>query len=179
MKFKVSLLSAFILSVVIVFFLFGMVSAATDTKQVIPVVTVDSSGSLSIVSGVGEGNAIEFGNMAPGQTLTKPLTLGIIANDNLQLTVGKNQDLKDAPTNETIPSANFTYTSSAGTPAPPGTPTYAVSDTQFGTEGVPSNVLTGGEASDCQVEVTYKLITPAAQPGGYYTATHTYTLTVE
>lgn len=182
MKLKVLLLSL-ILGIVAAFFLFGTASA-TESVEVIPRVNVVSGGSLSIVSGttkVGDNDVIEFGDMGPGTTQGKTLALGITANGDWQVTVnktgapdGSQKDLEDGSHN-IIPSANFTFTSSAGTPAPPGTPTY-VSNTQFGTD---TNVVTNGEAADgCQVKVTYKLVIPADQPAGTYYARHTYTLIV-
>lgn len=183
MKLKVLLLSL-ILGLIIAFCLSAMASAAEYTVEVIPRVNVVSGGSLSIVSGttkVGDNDVIEFGDMGPGTTQEKTLTLGITANGDWQVTVnktgapdGSQKDLEDGSHN-IIPSANFTFTSSAGTPAPPGTPTY-VSNTQFGTG---TNVVTNGEAADgCQVKVTYKLVIPADQPVGTYYARHTYTLIV-
>ena len=131
------------------------------------------SGTEEVVAG--HPNCINFSHMVPGATTTKTLTLGVTTNGDWQIQVSKDKDLTISGTTTYIPSANFTFTSSAGTPAPPGTPTY-VSDTQFGTD---TNVVTNGEAADgCQVNVVYKLEIPAAQPPGRYFAYHTYTLIV-
>lgn len=156
----------------------GMAGASqTYTASVIPRVTVESGGSLSIVAGTsGPPNyLIEFGNVAPGSTTLRTLTLGVNANDSWTLKVGKTRDLKDDTTSQTIPSANFTYTSNG-----PAGPTYVTTDTQFGTDTTPSSVVTNGSAvGSCNVNVVYKLVVPAGQPKGYYTApSHTYTLIV-
>lgn len=159
----------------------GLAGAETEyTTQVIPKVNVESGGSLSIVNGTVNENQIDFSNMGPGTTQQKTLTLGVTANDVWTLRVSKSQDLTcttptDPGYNQIIPSSNFTYTSngSAG-------PTYATTDTEFGINGNPSNVVTNGSAvSGSNVNVVYKLIVPSSQPKGYYTApSHTYTLIV-
>jgi hypothetical protein len=171
------LLIILILGAIATFSWFGTAGAAQDTEQVIPIVNVDPTASLSIVSGTTgpDNNLIDFGNMAAGSTQTKPLVLGVTANDAWTLTVSKGRDLKDDITNETIPSANFTFTSSG-----PAGPTYVTSDTEFGTIASPANVVTNGSAtSSSNISITYKLVTPDDQPTGYYTAPyHTYTLIV-
>jgi len=173
MKLKVGLL-IIVLGAIATFCLFGTAGAAEDTEQVIPIVNVDPTGSLTIVSGTDPQNndAIDFGNMAAGSTQTKVLVLGVTANDAWTLTVSKSQDLTIGGTSTSIPSTNFTFTSSG-----PAGPTYVASDTEFGTD---TNVVTGGSAtSSSNINITYKLVTPDDQPVGYYTAPfHTYTLIV-
>ena len=177
MKVKIGLL-IIVLGAIATFSLFGTAGAAQDTEQVIPIVNVDPTASLTIVSGTTgpDNNLIDFGNMAAGSTQTKPLVLGVTANDAWTLTVSKNQNLTaSTPPYGTIASANFTFTSSAGDPAPAGTPSY-VTDTQFGTTA--TNVVTNGSATSANVNITYRLVIPADQPVGTYSASHTYTLIV-
>jgi hypothetical protein len=147
--------------------------------QVFPKVNVETGGSLSIVGGAVNGNQIDFGNMGPGQTLEKTLSLGMTANSAWHLTVSKNQDLTDSLIVATIPSANFTFKSSGDASG-----TYATSSTEFGNSGSASSVVSNGAAtSGSTVNVAYKLIIPAGQPSNdpllsYYSAAHTYTLVV-
>lgn len=174
MKLKMVLL-ILILGAIATFSLFGTAGAAEDTEQVLPIVNVNPTASLSIVSGtstVGTTDvAIDFGNMAAGSTQTKVLVLDVTANDAWQLTVSKSQDLTIGGTSTSIPSTNFTFTSSG-----PAGPTYVASDTEFGTD---TNVVTGGSAtSSSNINITYKLVIPADQLVGYYSAPHTYTLIV-
>jgi hypothetical protein len=164
-----------------VFVLLGTSSAAGQyPASVIPKVNVESGGSLSITGGTtGTANAIDFGNMGPGQTLEKTLSLGITANDDWHLTVSKNQDLKDPVLAATIPSASFTFKSNGESG-----PTYVTSSTEFGNLGSASNVVTNGSATGgSNVNVVYKLVIPSGQPCNdplvsYYSAAHTYTLIV-
>ncbi len=164
-----------------VFVLFGTSSAAGQySTPVIPKVNVQTGGSLSITGGItGGSNAIDFGNMGPGQTLEKILSLGIAANADWHLTVSKNQDLSDIKTLASIPSINFTFRSNGDTG-----PTYVTSSTEFGSSGLPSNVVTNGSATGgSNVNVVYKLVIPGDQPCNdpsvsYYSAVHTYTLIV-
>ena len=178
MKIKILLLS-FVLGIMVAFCLVGIASATTEyTTQVIPLVNVDPGGGLSIVSGTtGENNnLIDFGHLGPGTTQGKTLTLGVTANGAWSLTVSKSRDLKDDSTGKTILSSNFNFTSNG-----PDGPTYTTSDTEFGTTASPANVATNGPAtSSCNVNVIYKLVIPADQAAGYYTAPyHTYTLIVQ
>lgn len=168
-----------VLVALIIFLLLGTSSAAGQYPvDVIPKVNVESGGSLSITGGTTGANVIDFGNMGPGQTLERTLKLGITANNAWHLTVSKNQDLTYMST--IIPSANFTFTSTAGTPPPSGTPSY-FSNSQFGTN---TNVVTNGSAtSSSNVDVVYKLAIPGDQPcndplQGYYSSRHTFTLVV-
>ncbi len=163
-----------------VFVLLGTSSAAGQyPASVIPKVNVESGGSLSITGGTVNGNQIDFGNMGPGQTLEKTLSLGITANDDWHLTVSKNQDMKAPVLDATIPSASFTFKSNGDSG-----PTYVTSSTEFGTSGSASNVVTNGSATGgSNVNVVYKLVIPSGQPCNdplvsYYSAAHTYTLIV-
>ena len=163
-----------------VFVLLGTSSAVGQyTAPVIPKVNVETGGSLSITGGTVNGNQIDFGNMGPGQTLEKTVSLAITANNAWHLTVSKNQDLTDSLIAATIPSVNFTFKSNGD-----AGPTYVTSDTQFGTSGLPSNVATNGSVtSGSNVSVVYKLTVPGDQPCNnpelsYYSAVHTYTLIV-
>ncbi len=164
-----------------VFVLLGTSSAAGQyPASVIPKVNVESGGSLSITGGTtGEAKAIDFGNMGPGQTLEKTVSLGITANDDWHLTVSKNQDLSDTQIQATIPSANFTFKSNGDSG-----PTYVTSSIEFGSSGSPSNVVTNGSATGgSNVNVVYRLAMPGDQPCNdplvsYYSAVHTYTLIV-
>jgi len=170
-----------VMVLVLVFCLLVTSSAVGQYQStVIPKVNVESGGSLSITGGTtGANNAIDFGDMGPGQTLEKTLSLGITANSAWHLTVSKNQDLSDSFISATIPSANFTFKSNGD-----AGPTYVTSDAQFGNSGTPSNVATNGSATgSSNVNVVYKLVMPADQrssnPGAdYYSAVHTYTLLV-
>jgi len=158
----------------------GLAGASTEyTTQVIPLVNVQSGGSLSIVSGTSgpSNNLVDLGEVGPGSSIQKTLTLGVNANDAWTLKVSKTRDLTyDGVTpNPTIPSANFTYTSNGLASA-----TYVETDTEFGSNSTPSNVASSSSAAGgCNVDVFYKLVVPAGQPKGYYTAPHhTYTLIV-
>jgi hypothetical protein len=170
-----------VLVAIIVLLLLGTSSAAGQYQStVIPKVSVETGGSLSITGGTtGENNAIDFGNMGPGQTVEKTLSLGISSNSAWHLTVSKSQDLKDDLIGGTIPSANFTFKSSGDAGG-----TYVTSSTEFGSLGSPSSVVSNGSAtSGGTVNVAYKLVIPAGQPScnpgaDYYSAVHTYTLVV-
>jgi hypothetical protein len=169
-----------VMGLVLVFGLLGTSSAAGQwSTQVSPKVNVETGGSLSIAGGAVNGNQIDFGDMGPGQTLEKTLSLGITSNSAWHLTVSKNQDLRDSVLGATIPSASFTFKSSGD----PG-PTYMTSSTEFGSSGSPSSVVTNGSAtSGSTVNVAYKLTIPAGQPSNdpnqsYYSALHTFTLVV-
>ena len=174
MKLKISLALAGTLAIAALstLYLFGTAGAAQDTEQVIPRVNVDPTASLTITS---PSNIIDFGSMPAGSTQTRTLALAVTANSGWQLTVSKNQDLKDPLSSHTINSGNFTFSSSGA-----AGPTYATSDTVFGTVAAPSNVVTAGVAiGGADVTVTYKLTVPSGQPVGTYSAAHTYTLIVE
>ena len=170
-----------VMVVVLVFCLLGTSSAVGQYEtQVIPKVNVETGGSLSITSGTtGDANAIDFGNMGPGQPLEKTFSLGITANDEWHLTVKKNQDMQDPVLGATIPSSNLTFKSNGD-----AGPTYVTSSTEFGSSGSPSNVVSYGSATGgSNVNVVYKLVIPAGQPCNeptvsYYSAVHTYTLIV-
>lgn len=167
--------------VVLVFCLVGTSSAeGQGTAVVIPKVNVEAGGSLSILSGTVNVNQIDFGEMGPGVPQDKILTLGVTANDSWRLTVSKSQDFHcDNPEepgyNESIPSSSFTYTSNG-----PAGPTYISTPSEFGPTASPTNVVTDGAAvSGSNVNIVYRLVIPANQLPGYYTApSHTYTLTI-
>jgi len=170
-----------VLVVVIVLLLLGTSSASGQwTASVVPKVNVESGGSLSITGGTtGANNAIDFGNMGPGQTLEKTLSLGITANNAWHLTVSKDQDLTYSMLGATIPSSNLTFKSNGDSG-----PTYVTSSTEFGNSGSASGIVTNGSATaGSGVDVVYKLTIPAGQPCNdpvqcYYSAVHTYTLIV-
>ena len=149
------------------------------TTTVMPKVNVETGGSLSITGGTENENQINFGNMGPGQTLEKTLSLGITANNVWHLTVSKSQDLKDSLLNVTIPSTNFTFKSSGDAGG-----TYVTSSSEFGGLGSSSSVVSNGSAtSGGIVNVACKLVIPADQISSnsgadYYSAVHTYTLVV-
>ena len=168
-----TLLVVLLSATTIAFCLSGTTGAAT-TGTVTPSVTVTSSMSLIIEDA---GN-IQWGSQSAGSHLTGTIQARISANADWNLTVqatsgypGTNE-LTDG--NHRILSANFKYTSTAGSPAPAGSGAAA---TSFEGSG-PTNVWIEGTAtSDCRVAVSYDLQIPASQPPGTYTATHTYTLT--
>jgi len=173
-----------VITVLIVVLVFSSLWASSAAGQypasVIPKVNVESGGSLSITGGTtGAANAIDFGNMGPGQTLEKTLSLGITANNVWHLTVSKNQDLRDTQSSATIPSANFTFKSNGDSG-----PTYVISSSEFPNSGLPSNVVSNGSATGgSNVNVVYRLVMPGDQPcndplQSYYSAVHTYTLIV-
>lgn len=178
---SVALVVVMVMGLVLVFGLLGTSSAAGQwTTQVRPRVNVETGGSLSITGGTVNENQIDFGDMGPGQTLEKTLSLGITSNSAWHLTVYKNQDLTDSMLGAAIPSASFTFRS-GGDPGP----TYMISSTEFGSSGSPSSVVSNGSAtSGSTVNVAYKLTIPPGQPSNsdpnqsYYSALHTYTLVV-
>jgi hypothetical protein len=147
--------------------------------EVIPKVNVETGGSLSITGGTVNGNQIDFGNMGPGQTLEKTISLGVTSNSAWHLIVSKNQDLTDSALGATIPSTNFTFKSSGDASG-----TYILSSTEFGSSGSPSNVVSNGATTTgSTVNVAYKLVIPVGQPSSnpgqdYYSTLHTYTLVV-
>lgn len=165
-----------VLSVASLCYLYTPAGAADNTVSVVPVVTVSSTGVLTIVSGTNpENNAIEFGTIAAGSSSTRPLVLGVSANSGWILQAGKNQDLTDGAYGTTpIPSANLRFTS-----AGPDGPTYVASPTEFGPTATPTTVASGATPiSAANITVTYSLYLPPDQPVGYYSAFHTYTLLV-
>ncbi len=178
MKIRILVLAFVLMAAAIAAFsLFESADAGDNAQQVIPIVNVDPTGSLSIVSGTdpGNGNAIDFGYTPAGYTQTSVLVLSVSANDTWRLVVSKSQDLTDASTSEFIPSSNFTFTSDG-----PAGPTYVTSDTEFGTIATPANVVGNGSATtESAISVNYKLVLPDSQLVGYYSAPHTYTLILE
>jgi hypothetical protein len=172
-----------VIMVLIIAIVFCLLWASSASGQYIvtvtPKVNVESGGSLSVVSGAVNGGQLDFGNMGPGQNQEKTVSLGITANDVWHLVVSKNQDLHDSLLDATIPSANFTFKSNGD-----AGPTYVTSNTEFGSSGLPSNVVTDGSATTSNnVNVVYSLTIPGDQPcndpqASYYSAVHTYTLIV-
>jgi hypothetical protein len=170
-----------VMVMVVLLWLIGTPSASGQYQStVIPKVNVQTGGTLNIVGGTtGTSNAIDFGEMGPGQTLEKTLSLGIMANNVWHLTVSKSQDLTDLLIVATIPSANLTFKSSGDASG-----TYVTSSTEFGSSGSPSSVVSNGSATGgSTINVAYKLIIPAGQPSNNpgessYSAVHTYTLVV-
>ena len=164
---------------VMLFCLLGTLSAAGQYQStVIPKVNVESGGSLGITGGTTGANVIDFGNMGPGQTLEKTLSLGITANNVWHLTVSKNQDLKAPVLEATIPSANFTFKSNGDAGG-----TYVTSSTEFANAPGCNVVSNGSATGGSNVNVVYKLVMPGDQPCNdplvsYYSAVHTYTLVV-
>ncbi len=171
------LLSIGMLAVASLFYLHAPARAAQSTAQVVPVVTVQSTGVLTIVSGTNpeNNNAIEFGTVPAGSASSKALVLAVNANSAWTLQVGKNQDLTDGTYGTApIPSTNLRFTSDglAG-------PTYITSPAEFGSLASPSTVASCGDpVSAANITVSYSLNVPASQPVGYYSAFHTYTLLV-
>ena len=165
-----------ILAMASVCYLYVPAGAADSSVYVVPVVTIDSTGVLTIVSGINPANnAIEFGTVPAGSSSAKALVLAVSANDAWTLHVGKNQDLTDSSNGmASIPSANLRFTSSG-----PDGPTYVASPTEFGFAAAPTTVAHGvNTMSAANVTVNYALNVPSAQPVGYYSASHTYTLLV-
>ena len=105
----------------------------------------------------------------PGTTVTAPITASVNSNRKWTLKVTKNHDLQNAGASETIPSADFTFTSTAP-PSGTGQPT----NTEFGTD---ITVATGVRGSSQSTTITYRLAVPWDQAPDTYTATHTYTAT--
>jgi len=174
MKFKIGLLIV-ILSAIVTFSLFGTAGAA-NTGTVSPSVTVTSTLSLTLE----DKTNVQWESKSAGTTQTGTIQAKIGANANWTLTVKRTSDtsitcgLAGADGSHHIPASYFTYTSAAGSPAPPAG--SGVTATQFDT--VDTNVWTGGTTtSDCRVAVTYNLQIPASQKPQFYSATHTYTLT--
>ena len=164
-----------ILVVSSLFYFYAPAAHAQDTAQVVPAVTVESTGMLSLVSGTVGANVIDFGTVPADSVHNRALVLAVSANSGWNLQVSKNQDLTDAQNgNASIPSNRLTFTSSG-----PIGPTYVTSAAEFGAAGTPTNVVQNGEpVSEANITVSYSLNVPASQPAGYYTAFHTYTLVV-
>jgi len=105
----------------------------------------------------------------PGTTVTAPITASVNSNRTWTLKVTANHELQNAGASETIPSADFTFTSTAP-PSGTGQPT----NTEFGTD---ITVATGVRGSSQSTTITYRLAVPWDQAPDTYTATHTYTAT--
>jgi hypothetical protein len=170
---------AVMVAVVVLWLVWTPSASGQYQTTVIPKVNIETGGSLGITGGTVNGNQIDFGNMGPGQTLEKTLSLGLTSNSAWHLIVSKNQDLTDSALGATVPSANFTFKSSGDASG-----TYVTSSTEFGSSGSPSSVVSNGSAtSGSTVNIAYKLVIPGGQPSSnpgtdYYSAVHTYTLVV-
>lgn len=174
LKIAVMVFAVGILGVASLFCLYVPVGASQSTTQVAPVVTVDSTAVLDIVSGTKpeNNNAIEFGTVPAGTSITKPLVLSVSANSGWTLQVSKSQDLKDGNIHAAFPSSSLTFTASG-----PEGPTYTASATEFG-YGTPATVVACQDQpiNGAHITVSYALIVPGDQPVGNYSAHHTYTL---
>jgi len=174
MKLKIGLL-ILILGAIATFSLFGTAGAA-NTGEVSPSVTVSTTLSLTLE----DTTNVEWGSQSAGSNPTETIQARVSANTNWTLTVRRTSDtgvancgLMGDDGSNYIHSTNFTYTSAAGSPAPPAG--SGVTATQFNTSD--TNVWTGGTATgDCRVAVDYNLQIPAMQKPQPYSATHTYTL---
>ncbi|RLC93253.1 MAG: hypothetical protein DRI39_06260 [Chloroflexi bacterium] len=173
MKPVVLLVVLFLSVVACIGFSVSMADAATGT--VTPTVVVSSTASLSI----DDGGTLQWGSVGAGSSVTGTVTASISSNTDwtlwVQATSGYAGTNELASDNHRIPASCFTFTSVAGTPAPPGG--NGVADpTPFDGDNAIA-VWSGGTAtSGCGVKVVYQLEVPAVQQPGTYTATHTYTL---
>lgn len=150
-------------------------TAAAVTEGVSPTLTVSNSLALAMED---TGN-VQWGSQSAGGNLTGTIQARISGNANWSLTVqstsgypGTNELTDD---NHKIASSCFTYTSAAGTPAPP-TGNGLVTSTSFDGSNQTAVWSDGTATGDCRVAITYDLQIPASQAPGAYTATHTYTL---
>lgn len=175
MKFKIMLLSLFVLGLIMTLYLFEMAGAVGVTQTVSPTVTVSNTLSLTME----DTNNVNWGSHAAGTNVNGTIQARISANENwklvVQATAGypSTNELTDG--NHKIPSSRLTYTSAAGDPVPQSGSGMA-SATPFDGSNQ-SNVWTGGLATtNCSVAITYNLQIPADQYPGTYNATHTYTL---
>lgn len=158
------------------FYFYGTAGAATETETVSPSVIVSSSLSLTLE----DATNVQWGNQSAGSSLNGTMQATISSNTGWTLTVKRSSDTSVANCglmgddgNNYIHSSNFTYTSVAGSPAPPGG--SGVTTTQFDTSD--TNVWTEGAVTgECRVAITYDLQIPSNQEPQAYTATHTYTL---
>jgi hypothetical protein len=169
MKLKIGLL-IFLFGAIATLSLFGTVGAA-NTGTVSPSVTVGTTLSLIMEN---PGN-VQWESKSAGTIQTGIIQAKIGANANWTLTVSSDTTygLAGQDGNHNIPASSFTYTSAAGSPAPPAG--SGVTATQFSTSD--TNVWTGGTSiGDCRVAVTYDLQIPVSQYPQAYSATHTYTL---
>lgn len=158
------------------FYFFGTAGAAVETEAVSPSVTVNSSLSITLE----DATNVQWGSQSTGSSPDGAIQAKISANTGWTLTVKRSSDTSVAncglmgdDENNYIHSSNFTYTSVAGSPAPPGG--SGVTTTQFTTSD--TNVWTGGTVTgECRVAITYNLQIPSNQKPQAYTAIHTYTL---
>ncbi|MCX6000892.1 MAG: hypothetical protein NTU41_15285 [Chloroflexi bacterium] len=149
---------------------------AEAASPVSPSVTVGPGVTLALEDA---SNVQWVSGGAPGSSLNGTLQARVSSNVGWSLTVqatsGHTSTNELTDESHRIASACFTYTSTAGTPAPPTGD--GVSNPKEFDGGNQTNVWTGGTATaDCRVAVTYNLQIPKSQPPGTYTATHTYTV---
>jgi hypothetical protein len=164
------LLIILILGAIATFSWFGTAGAA-NTGTVSPSVTVGTT--LSLIMENPEN--VQWGSKSAGTTQTGTIQAKVGANASWTLTVSSSTTygLAGQDGNHNIPASSFTYTSAAGSPAPPAG--SGVTATQFSTSD--TNVWTGGTSiGECRVAVAYNLQIPASQYPQEYSATHTYTL---
>ncbi len=150
--------------------------AGTVTDTVSPTVTVSTTMSLAIE----DVSNVQWGSQGAGSSLSGIIQARIGANTTWTLTVQPTSGYSGTNelTDEThrIVSSCFTYTSTAGSPAPPGG--SGISSALAFDGGNQTDVWTGGTTTaDCRVAITYNLQIPANQAPGEYTTTHTYTVT--
>lgn len=158
----------FLVLVVILVAAFSTAANAEAPGPVVVTATVPSAVAITDISDLSLALDVTIGSQ-----VTTPLTMTVKSNDTWSLTVSKNQDLTKGT--DVIPSARLVYDASvAGGFGDP------VSNAQFGTVGLPSDVIvdqSGDPTTDSGklVTVNYKLTTNFDDPAGAYTATHTYT----
>ncbi len=146
----------------------GVASAAT-TGTVAPSATIETV--LDLVMS-GEAN-VQWASIVPPSTETGSVTATCKANVGWNLTVYKDDDLKNAGT-DTLPTANFTFQSSGAVG-----PTYVVTDTEFPLVASPATVASdssGTADAGVAVSVDYQLVTHLTDLADTYTALHTYTI---
>lgn len=120
---------------------------------------------------------------SPGTIQTVDVSCLAISNYSSspwKLKIQTDQALTDASTGETIPSANFTYTSTGGEGVhnnPPGSPVaFTTTPTTYYTAA--SNEKNNFSKGGTRITSTYRLVIPPTQAAGSYTATVTHILTV-
>jgi len=124
---------------------------------------------------------IQWGDAAAGTTKNGIINCTISTTGaTYDVKVAKDQDLTSG--GNTIPSTSFTYTSSYNSGTPNTGVTYQTSSTQFATTSGTNvvSVSSGTAADNLNINVNYTLVIPPTQTAASsYTATHTYTLTVQ
>ena len=171
-----------------VLFAFGLFSASgffqnarADTSgQSAPTVTVAAGGSITVTPlGMTYGSRLAGTHIAYNEGGGHKVQVEVNTNTTTwDVKCSKSQDLtKDA---NTVPSANFIYSSVYVSGTPANADVY--SSLEFGTVGSPSSVTdtpgTPAAANALKVDVRYDLtLGPTQAAASGYTATHTYTLT--